>query len=219
MSNLTGIDLDDELVRIRIEEAIAGVDGIEAVRLVPGTNRPVDELHVVVTPERDPRATVRDLQSLLLARFGVDVDRRVISVVRLGGGAGKRLRDGLPRVVLASVRIELTGPRTDVTVELAAGDDLLQGHGSAVEDGDVTAAASEAAVQALASRLAPDLRLVGATTSQVGAERVALAAVAVSDGRTRQLLTGSAVVRSHEADAAVRAVLDATNRLRRAPEA
>lgn len=209
-------DLEDHLVRLRIEEAIAALDGIEAVRLVPGTNRPVDELHVVARSDRDPKNTARDLQSLLLANFGVDVDRRVISVVRLGDDAGKRLRDGLPRLALGGVRIELRGDETLVTVDLHDGDERLQGESGPTADGQLVEAASEATLEAIAGqRTGTTLRLLGATIAQVGTEHVALAAVVATGGRTRDLLTGSAVVRRHEADAAARAVLDATNRLQR----
>lgn len=216
ISTTVGVDLDDELVRLRIEGAIAALDGIEAVRLVPGTTRPVDELHVVVAPGRDPKHTARDLQSLLLANFGVDVDRRVISVVRLGDDAGKRLRDGLPRLALASVRIELVGDQTLVTVELTDGEDLVTGRSGPVAAAAVVEAACDATLEALTQGpVRSTLRLVGATVAEVGTERVALAALTASDGRTREVLTGSAVVRNHEGDAAARAVLDATNRLRR----
>lgn len=222
-----GVDLDDELVRLRIEDAIADLDGIEAVRLVPGSTRPVDELHVVVAPDRDPKQTVRDLQSLLLANFGVDVDRRVVSVVRLGDDAGKRLRDGLPRLVLSAVRIEVRGGQTVVAVDLAGHDEHGDHVGSAGHVGAtagpasetaVAAAACEATLEALAGGLGDvTLRLVGASVTAVGSERVALVALTATNGRTRDLLTGSAVVRTHEADAAARAVLDATNRLHRDP--
>lgn len=210
------VDLEDELARVQIEDSIAALDGIEAVRLVPGTRRPVDELHVVVAPDRDPKHTARDLQSLLLANFGVDVDHRVISVVRLGDDAGKRLRDGLPRLALASVRIELRGEQTLVTVELTDGEARVMGQSGPVAEADVVEAACEATLGALTDGAErPTLRLDGATVAEVGTHRVALAALTTSDGRTRELLTGSAVVRHHEADAAARAVLDATNRLHR----
>lgn len=211
-----GIDVDGELAVFNIEQAVGDLDGIEAVRIVPGTNRPIDELHVIVTPERDPKQTVRDIHSLLRAGFDLEVDRRVISVVQLPSDAGKRLRDGIPRLILDTVQIEVRGGETSVTVVLADGDDAVRGCAGPIGDEAPTMATAEATLDALAERLGDTrFRLLGADTISIGSERVAVAAVHASSGRTGELLTGSAIVRHSEPDAIARAVLDATNRLHR----
>ncbi len=209
------IDLDDELAVVDIEEAIAALDGIVAVRLVPGDRRPVDELHVVVHPERDPKQTVRDVQSLLIARHGVEIDRRVISVVQLSSDTDKRLHDGLPRLMLDAVQIEVRGEETSITVELFDGDVPIRGCAGPITDDRLADATAEATLDAVGDRLATTLRLLGAEIADVGSERVAVAAVSATNGRSRDVLTGSAAVRRHEADAVARAVLDATNRMHR----
>lgn len=210
------IDLDDQLHVLNVQEAVASLDGIEAVRLVPGTRRPIDELHVVVGPGREPKQTVRDIQSLLMASFDLEVDRRVISVVQLPSDAGKRLHDGLPRLVLETVQIEVRGNETSVTVELLDKEQVLRGCAGPVGEEGVDLATAEAALDAVGDRLdGARLRLLGAEIAEVGPERVAIAAIEATQGRTIELLTGSAAVRRYEADAIARAVLDATNRLHR----
>lgn len=217
MEQHTGADLDDELVVLNVEEAVGRLEGIEAVRLVPGERRPIDELHVIVTPDRDPKQTVRDVHSLLMAGFDLEIDRRVISVVQLPSDAGKRLRDGIPRLVLETVKIEVRGTETSVTVELHADDEVVRGCAGPVGDEGTTLATAEATLDALSERLdGTRLRLLGADIVQVGTEQVAVAAVNATHGRSNELLTGSAVVRAHAPDAVARAVLDATNRLHRA---
>lgn len=209
------IALDADLDVVDIEEAIAALDGITAVRLVPGERRPVDELHVVVAPEREPKQTVRDVQSLLVARYGVDIDRRVISVVQLPSDTDKRLHDGLPRLMLDAVQIEVRGDETSVTIELYDGTEPVRGCAGPIRDDRIVEATAEATLDAISGRLATTLRLLGAEIAQVGPERVAVAAISANSGRSRDLLTGSAAVRRHEADAVARAVLDATNRMNR----
>lgn len=210
------LDLDDELAVLDVEESIVALDGIQAVRLVPGQQRPVDELHVVVTPDRDPKQTVRDLQSLLVAQHGIDIDRRVISVVQLPSGSGQRLRDGLPRVELEAVHIEVRGAETSVTVELTRGETKVLGCVGPIDDSDVVAATAEATLDAVGDVLqGQTVRLEGAAITTVGTHQVATVVVSSSDRRTRDTLTGSAAVVRYEADAVARAVLDATNRLHR----
>ena len=210
------IDVDDQLAVLSIEEAVANLDGIEAVRLVPGQRRPIDELHVIVTPDRDPKQTVRDIHSLLRAGFDLEVDRRVISVVQLPDDTGQRLRDGIPRLVLDTVQIEVRGGETSVTVLLEDGEEIVRGCAGPIGDEGPAVAAAEATLDALAERLVGTrLRLLGADIVAVGTEQVAVAAVDAIVGRSRELLTGSAAVRNSEPDAVARAVLDATNRLHR----
>ena len=209
-------DLDDESLVLEVEESIVALDGIQAVRLVPGSTRPVDELHVVVTPDRDPKQTVRDLQSLLLAHHGIEIDRRVISVVQLPSGAGNRLRDGLPRVELLAVHIEVRGGETSVTVELTRGEGKILGCVGPVDDTDVATATAEATLDAVGDLLERHtVRLEGASITDVGGHRLAVVVVHATDRRTRETLTGSAAVLRYEADAVARATLDATNRLHR----
>lgn len=210
------LDLDDEIAVLEIQESIATLDGIQAVRLIPGTKRPVDELHVVITPERDPKQTVRDLQSLLIAHHGIDIDRRVISVVQLPSGSGARLRDGIPRVELQSVNIEVRGSDTSVTVEVRHAGTRVLGCVGPLDGVDVVEATADATVDAVSDCLEDHtIRLEGAELATVGTQRVAVVVLAASNRRTRDTLTGSAAVLRHEADAVARAVLDATNRLHR----
>lgn len=210
------LDLDDEFAVLDVEQSIVALEGIQAVRLVPGQKRPVDELHVVVTPDRDPKQTVRDLQSLLIAHHGIDIDRRVISVVQLPPGAGSRLRDGLPRVELLAVHIEVRGAETSVTVELTRGDGKILGCVGPVDDTDVATATAEATLDAVSDLLEHHtVRLEGASITDVGGHRVATVVVHATNRRTRDTLTGSAAVLRYEADAVARATLDATNRLHR----
>lgn len=212
-----GLDVDDELAVLSIEKAISRLDGIEAVRLVPGQQRPVDELHVIVTPDRDPKQTVRDIHSLLRAGFDLEIDRRVISVVQLPDDAGKRLHDGIPRVVLETVQIEVRSGETSVTVVLTTDDDQnVLGCAGPIGDESPTKATAEATLDALGDQLSGTrLRLLGADLVAIGSERVAVAAVHATSGRTGEVLTGSAIVRNSGPDAVARAVLDATNRLHR----
>lgn len=208
--------LEDELAVIEVENALTRLDGIEAVRLVPGTNRPVDELHVVVLPERDPKQTVRDVQTLLVATFGLDIDRRVISVVQLPGEPGKRLRDGLPRVELDSVQIEVRGGETSVTVELRRGENTILGCAGPATDDALPYATAEATLDAIVDLLPETaLRLRDVTICEVGSDLVAVAVLGRPGEAGRNRLSGSAFVHRHEADAVARAVLDATNRLQR----
>ncbi len=211
-------NLDDELVRLEIEAALERLDGVDAVRLVPGTTRPVDELHAVVQPDREPKRVARDLQTLMLARFGVDVDRRVISVVRLGPDVVARLTETMPRLTLDSVNVTVRASDTAAAVEVidANGGSAIGCAGPIAGDAVIEATA-HATVDALNSYLHDGAaRVLDARIVDAGPHRTAVVLVEVHVDHAVRVLTGSALVRRAEADAVARAVLDATNRLNRA---
>lgn len=215
-----GAPLGGDLEVLRIEGAIASLDGIDAVRLVPGTHRPVEELHVIIAPERRPDATKREVQALLLDRFDLPVDWHVIHIVPrprpavttetpTSGAAGTTSS----RLVLDTVHLAMRGRETTVGIELRRGTTSVHGAADPVGPASVLVAVARATLDAIGQAIDDDLELVSAEVVQVGGDAIAVATVIASDGRSREQLTGSAMVRGSEPDAVARAVLDATNRL------
>jgi hypothetical protein len=206
-------DLHDPEQRGAVERALTTVPGVLGARLVPGFEREVDELHVLTALERGPKQTVRDVQTVLMARFGVPTDHRVISVVQLdepsiGGGATARVSIGHVSVTHAGLQV-----RAEVALRL--GDDELVGAG----EGAATPAGQHRAVgRATLDALQPLLgdgqvvELEGSEVNQVLGHQLALALVQFRTSRGEHTVAGSAIVRDAPADAVVRAVLDALNR-------
>lgn len=64
------VDLHDPQRRGEVEAALTAVPGLVGARLVPGFDREVDEVHVLSTLERNPKQTVRDVQTVLMAASG-----------------------------------------------------------------------------------------------------------------------------------------------------
>lgn len=214
------MDLHDPAQRGEVERALAGLAGMVAVRLVPGFDRPIDELHALVVEDRAPKQVVRDVQSLLYARFDISIDHRVISVVQLAEDDPLATAEGsVPASRVALTRVSLTQSASDASVSVVVTD------GDGVEHVGTTAsevtpqgqrmAAGAATIRAVDDVLAPATTLTLAGLDQVacGGVDVMLAVVEVRAARTMLTLTGSAVVRRGEIDAAARAVLDALNRV------
>ncbi len=64
----------------RAEELIATLPGVLSVRIVPDATGAVDEVHVLTTDAVPPKATVRNIESAVLAHLGLRVNHRKISV-------------------------------------------------------------------------------------------------------------------------------------------
>lgn len=194
-----------------LQEKICRIDGVEAARVVAG-NGHIDEIHVLARQVKPPKQLVRDVQSLGQALFGIEIDRRIVSVVQL---ADSVLTSGT-RPALVDVAESIDGNRTEVTVTLKWKERLLVGQStgaaaSATRWRLVGEATLEAVRQAIQHDVGLGISAMDITT--LGSRRLAIAQVVVVTSSAERLLIGSAYVDNDESKSVVRSVLDALNRL------
>lgn len=210
--------LDDAVARA-LEEELCRLQEISAARVVADdvTGR-VSELHVLARPGKHPKQVARDVQSVALASFGLELDRRVISVVQIGPGDDPDVdvAGGGFRPLISGITAEVSGLRSLVRVTLTRDDDTAVGFA----EGSVASSArhrlvATAALDALRQLdgAAERVDVESAHVVRVGMHDVAVVTVVFVLPHGEQVMSGSALVRGHsEADAVARAVLDATNR-------
>jgi len=196
---------------VDLQEKISRIDGVEAARVV-AANGHVDEIHVLARRNKPAKQLVRDVQSLSAALFGLDIDRRVVSVVQL---ADADLDVGI-RPALVDVSENLEGSRAEVTVTLRWDDSLLIGKSSGAAASSMRArqvaeATLEAVKQAIHTAAAVAISSMDVPT--LGSRQVAVAQVVLVTESAERTLIGSAFVEEDVTKAVVRAVLDALNRL------
>jgi hypothetical protein len=217
----TAEDTDDEV--LELERELCRLPEISAARVVvDGSGRPT-EVHILADTAKHAKQVVRDVQSVALASFGIELDRRIVSVVQLGGASNGNGHtepaveiDLGFRPVLVSTTAEVSGLRSLVRVTLARGDNEAVGFA----EGSIASTArhrlvATATVDALRQleTAAECIDIDSAQIVRVGAHDVAIVTIVFVLPPSEQLVSGSAIVRQHaEADTVVRAVLDATNR-------
>ena len=208
----------------RVENLITGLTGVLSARVVVTPLGEVSEIHVLTRSDVQPKQTVRNIESALMAQLGFKVDHRKISVAQT---ADVRPIEALQeeaiterskkRVVVfkgLEVRPSERPQRVQVRVKLAFGEKEAQ----ADELGtDTTRNRVEAAARAAAAcldDLLPDnsIALEGAQLIDAFDRKFVLVAVHGLGGREAHLLTGTAEIRESAERSAVLAVLDATNR-------
>ena len=206
----------DELDLTEVEREICRLPDVSIVRLVAEPDGRVSEVHVVAHPGKHPKQIVRDVQSIALASFGLELDRRLISVVQVGSGVLDENTAPEPRPSIVAITAEASGLRSLVRVTLGLDDDEAVGF----TEGSIATTARHrlvavATVDAL-RQLEPAAECVDVDNAQIvriGAQDVAVVTVVFVIPPAEQLVSGSAIVRpQQEADAVARAVLDATNR-------
>jgi len=193
-----------------LEDTLARLPSVNAVRIIGDRDR-VREVHVLAAPEKAAKQVVRDVQTLVLARFGIDLDRRLISVVQIGPD---RLRAEEERPVILGVHEIPEGARTTVAV-------TLRWHGEEYA-GTATGPAApsarlrlvgEAALVAIEHIVGDEVLALDAVGAPaVGMRRVIVVVVVSTGPRGEEIAVGSALSQGDDADCTVRAVLDALNR-------
>jgi hypothetical protein len=219
-----------------LEDALRQIPGVRAASVVTGPDAQPTEIHVLADRLKPAKQVVRDIQSLAMARYDLDIDHRIVSVVQIDDGEGPALRLAVPPVVgddtidvtdnapapqetsprplVEAVVIRTSHSEAEVTVTLAFGGDVFIGSAS----GSSAIASrprivARATLDALGELLGTPADVEHSTVIPVGSRSVAVSVLQVQVPRTgEQVLSGSAVVRGDESDAVARSVLDALNR-------
>jgi hypothetical protein len=201
-----------------IEKELCRLPDVNAARIVADHIGRPKELHILAGAGKAPKQIARDIQSVAMATFGLEIDHRIISVVQLDAEHMPPIVApvGQARVAIGGISSEQAGMRSVAKVALRRGDAEAQGlaEGSIAESSRHRAVA-QATLDAL-RKLVPAAESADVETAacvRLGTRAVAITTLVFVVPPHEEVVSGSAVVRgSNEAEALARAVLDATNR-------
>lgn len=193
-----------------LEETLARLPSINAVRLATDGSE-VREVHVLASPEKAAKQVVRDVQTLALARFGIAIDRRVISVVQIGP---ERIGTEEDRPAIMGVHEIPEGSRTTVVVTLLwHGEEYV---GTATGPAAPSARLrliGEAGLRAVEDIIGDQALALDAIGSPgIGMRKVIVSVVVSTGPQGEEVVVGSALSQGDDSETAVRSVLDALNR-------
>ncbi|MFW6089705.1 MAG: hypothetical protein ACODAB_08125, partial [Gemmatimonadota bacterium] len=66
----------------RIERLLTELEGVGSLKIVPDGHGGIDEVHVLSASDLTPKQIVRNIESALLAEFGLQIDHRKISIAQ-----------------------------------------------------------------------------------------------------------------------------------------
>ena len=196
-----------------LEESLTRLESVDAVRVVSDSGK-IAEVHVLAGAKKPAKQVVRDVQSLAMARYGANIDRRVISVVQLA--ATGISHDTRQRPVIVSIREEPDGSRVDVLVTLGWQNEEHVGTATGPSAasarlrlvGEATLKALEGVYPTL-----PPLAIDSIGESSVGMRTVVIAIVIASvENHREELAVGAVLSQGDATETSARAVLDALNR-------
>ena len=216
----------------RIEKLLVALEGVGSLKIVPDGHGGIDEIHVLSSSALGPKQIVRNIESALLAEFGLQVDHRKISIARVRGpeisqavaedsATAAPVVEETPtprkrRLVLKGLHIERTaGQRMTCRVEIDNDGAVVTGEaeGPDFEKGrlDVAAAALLEALQQCCDEEV-HLSLQGVSRLDSLGRSFVVSIVGAAEGRRGITLAGIAHVTDSPEEAAVLSCLQATNR-------
>jgi len=208
----------------RAENLLTSLEGVLSARVVTTPLGEVSEVHILANAGLAPKQLVRNIESALLAQLGLRVDHRKISIAQTADVRPIETLDrhavhtrSLQRTVLfqgLTIQPGRRPQRSMVQVSLTCEGKTEAGEEEAPDTARGRLEAAARATVAVLDRLLQkgSMMLEGARLIQALDRDVVFAAVQASSGRDTALLTGTAEVRESPEQAAVLAVLDATNR-------
>lgn len=215
-----------------LEDALRHIPGVKAASVVTGPDAVPTEVHVLATPGKPAKQVVRDVQSLALARYDIEIDHRIVSVVQMGDDEVRTVEpppaeappgtrepaeqavEPAARPRIAAITVRSGNGVTQASVTLAVGDDLFEGtsQGPAGQSHRARLVAI-ATLEAVSELLGQPCEVESSAIVATGSREIALSVLTIMIPRTgEQVLTGAAVVRGDDADAVARSVLAALNR-------
>jgi hypothetical protein len=175
----------------RAEELLASLPGVVSARIVAGASGAVDEIHLLTTDEIQPKSTVRNVESALLAHLGMRVSHKKISVATTNE-PGMRRSGEFPTVAIATATPQ-SAPAVQAPVAPAAPVDELPKRRLYFEDVEVRRSRTRGVACRVTLRKG-DETYVGESEGMENerqrielAARATLAAIAAAEGDDRSL--------------------------------
>lgn len=198
---------------VEFEQIIRQVRGVKSARVVCAGDR-ICEVHVLANQDRHPKQIVRDIESAVMVRTGLQLDHKKISIAQVEeeetsqGGAGR------PR--LGEVSVVSRGLEAEARVTLAFGELLIEGTATGPNTAKnglrLVAVAATRAIEAFIQSPSTKLLVEDVQLQPFAGREVVLVATSMISPYSEAVVIGAAVVKSDPREAAARATLDAFNR-------
>ncbi|HHV61895.1 MAG TPA: hypothetical protein GXX51_04540 [Firmicutes bacterium] len=199
-----------------IEGVLSQLPGVESVRIVVDADRRITEIHGLANPSRPPKQIIRDIESSLMAGWGIRVDHKKIGIAQVRDEPEQERQASFERrLKIKKVDLSVTGLTSEAEVELELEDKVYLGRAaggaSSGNNRRLVAMATLGAVEAfLRSKISLVLDELIVTT--ISGRKVVIVSVSALSPVGEEVLVGSALVDAAESEAIARATMDSINR-------
>lgn len=194
-----------------VEQYVKQIKAVEFCKIVLDQEQNIDEIHIVASMRRSPKQISRDIQSILISKFNLNIDHKKISIAQIDVDS---LFDG-GRLKLKTIEYSITDGKADIRVVLEKDEELYDGAVSGINTlYNTQRMLSKATLTAVEKYCGVEDTLVleDVKTATIAGNEVAVVAVSLILSNQEHMLTGTALVSKDKKEAIVKATLDAINR-------
>lgn len=196
------------------ENIIRQIKDVISARIVANDAGEILEVHVLANQNRGPKQLVRDIESAVMAQFGLAIDHKKISVAQLQQESSD-LAINEVRPLLTNVQLVVSGVLAEAKVDLRIGEEVLAGRATGPSSTNnrlrlivqATLANLEQYLKGTCTFSVEDVLLV-----QLGRQEAAVVSLSLVTLLGEEYLIGSAFVKGDEYESIVKATLNAVNR-------
>ena len=170
----------------------------------------IEEIHVLSGISKNTKQLVRDIQSAINAKFGINIDYKIISIAQIDENDFKETR-----LKLGGISVKNIDNSIEAIVTLKFDDKFFEGKSRRVKSrNNKFKAIAEATLFALEEYLAigQAFYLEDIQAVLIASREVSTCVIGFAFGGKEELLTGCSIINSDENEAVVKAVLAAVNR-------
>ncbi|HEY3375728.1 MAG TPA: hypothetical protein VGK02_11815 [Candidatus Aquicultor sp.] len=207
MSSIIETYLIDE-----IENLLCQIEDVQAARIVVGTDQTIQEVHILANSIKGPKQLSRDIESVLMAKYGISLNHRKISIAQINNQA---ISFNKARPKLIAVKHEILNMRARVSVTLEFNGKEYEGAEEGVPSKMGRLRLVAGATLHAIEKIVPDtygFALEDITAIKTGKDMAVIVLIAILSLEGDETFVGCALVRDDERESIVRAVLDAVNR-------
>ncbi|QNO13764.1 hypothetical protein HYG86_02805 [Alkalicella caledoniensis] len=195
-----------------METYLCKLNSVISAKIVLSNENEIIELHILADDNRHSKQISRDIQSLLISKFDMDIDHKRISIAQIKGEKVD-LKDF--RLKIGSIEFSTIEKRATVKVVLEKDDKVFEGVASGPNTssnslkllGIASLKAVEQFVNCPNTFILEDIK-----TYNLAGKELIVVGITYLDSSSEQLLSGSAYVHRDIKEAVVKATLDAINR-------
>lgn len=196
------------------ENIIKQIKDVVSARIVTNDAGEILEVHVLARQNRGPKQLVRDIESAVMAQFGVAIDHKKISVAQLQQDSTEdRINEVRP--LLVKVDLAVSGVMAEARVDLKLGEEVFSGKAAGPSATNnrlrlivqATIDVLEKYLQGTCTFAVEDVLLV-----HLGRQEAAVVSISLVTLVGEEYLIGSSFVRGDDWESIVKATLDAVNR-------
>jgi hypothetical protein len=190
----------------QLEDILRKINGIFDCRIV-ATEDQIEEIHVLASPRRTPKQLVRDIESACMARFGLRIDHKKVSIAQLAGESAATREDG---ICLEKMSLEYTDGNLEVKVQVDCKGQTYEGQ---AKGGSTPALRMRLVAQAILSAIEKSQEntqfiLEEIRQEEIGRNKVVLVSILAFVKGEEQQLVGMSKLDNSDIQTAAAAVLD-----------